>query len=235
MQWCWATTRQHFVKRTNSQQALNAGQPIISPWTKHQELTQPAPPTDNKACHTHRSSMFPAGCAGTHPAAPMLKEWATFGCPTHRGKPWSKEEMWEAIARAPHCSLLSPGALEHFTAEAAEKVRTGQARVIAWDSIKDNPPKELKISPIPAIPHKSKSYRFILDLSFWLRLANGSVHASINDIAKKTALAGKIGQICSCLSRIIHVFSEADEGGERVGGCHNIVWGIKCSSKKKSI
>ena len=109
------------------QQALKAGQPNISPWTTHQGFMQPAPPTDHEAHPAHRNSMFPAGRAGTHPAAPVLKEWATFGCPTHTGKPWSKEEMWEAVARGPHRSGISPGALEHFAAEAAEKVRMGHA------------------------------------------------------------------------------------------------------------
>ncbi len=41
-------------------------------------------------------------------------------------------------------------------------------QVVEWDSIKDNPPAELKISPIAAIPHKSKAFRSILDLSFHL-------------------------------------------------------------------
>jgi hypothetical protein len=81
-----------------------------------------------------------------------------------------KEEMWEAVARGPHSSARSPKAIAHFKTEAAEKVRTKQAHLVLWDSIKDNPPKELKISPIAAIPHKSKDFRSILDLSFRLRL-----------------------------------------------------------------
>ncbi len=80
-----------------------------------------------------------------------------------------------------------------------------------WDSIKDNPPKELKISPIAAIPHKSKDFRSILDLSFRLRLKNGGVQTSVNDTTEKTAPAGAIDQIGECLSRIIHAFAEADD------------------------
>ena len=79
-----------------------------------------------------------------------------------------------------------------------------------WDTIKDNPPKELKITPIELIPHKSKDYRSILDLSFCLRLKNGGVWASVNDTTKKTAPAGAIDQIGECLLRIIHTFVEAD-------------------------
>jgi hypothetical protein len=74
------------------------------------------------------------------------------------GQPWTKEEIWEAVARGPHCSALSREAIEHFAIEAAEKVCTKQAKIVNWDSIKTNPPKELKISPIAAIPHKSKAF-----------------------------------------------------------------------------
>ena len=115
--------------------------------------------------------MCPAGLALHHPAADLLKEWATYGCPTQTGKPWTCEEMQAAIERGPHRSALSDEAIARFKAEVDEKVRTGQAKLVAWDSIKDNPPPELKISPIAAIPHKSKQFRSILDLSFNLRLA----------------------------------------------------------------
>ena len=55
-----------------------------------------------------------------------------------------------------------------FAEEATEKVRTKQARIVLCDDIKDNPPMQLKISPIAAIPHKSKAFRSILNLSFRL-------------------------------------------------------------------
>ena len=110
--------------------------------------------------------MCPSGRALAHPAAGLLKEWATLGCPTHTGKPWTKDEMWEAVARKPHQSALSPEALAHCAEEANEKVRTKQARIVLWDDIKDNPPTQLKISPIAAIPHKPKAFCPILNLSF---------------------------------------------------------------------
>jgi len=122
--------------------------------------------------------------------------------------------MWEAVTRGPHSSARSPEAIAHFKAEAAEKVRTNQARLVLWDSINNNPPKELKISPIAAIPHKSKDFRSILDLSFRLRLKNGGVRTSVNDTTEKTAPAGAIDQIGECLSRIIHAFAEADDAAK---------------------
>ena len=84
----------------------------------------------------------------------MLAEWATLGCPTKTGQPWKKEEMWEAAVRGLHQSALSPDALQHFATEAEQKVCMGQAKLVLWDNIKDNPPRQLKISPIAAIPHK---------------------------------------------------------------------------------
>ena len=49
-------------------------------------------------------------------------------------------------------------AIAYFAAEAAEKVLKNQAHLVQWDSIKDNPPKELKKLPIAAFPHKSKDF-----------------------------------------------------------------------------
>jgi hypothetical protein len=155
--------------------------------------------------------MCPNGQALHHPAAKLLKDWATFGCPTKTGKPWSKSEICKAIERGPHCSALSPDAIAHFTAEADKKVQTNQARLVLWDTIKDNPPKELKISPIAAIPHKSKAFCSILDLSFCLCLANSGVRSAVNNTTKITAPAEAINQIGKCLAHIIHAFAEADK------------------------
>ena len=81
---------------------------------------------------------------------------------------------------------------------------------MAWDNIKNDPTQQLKISPIAAIPHKSKAFSSILDLSFRLRLKNGGVLAAVNNTTVKTAPKGAIDQIGECLSRIIHAFAEAE-------------------------
>ncbi len=160
------------MRKENKQprQEKRANQPVISPWTMYKGIEEPTPPTDHTTRLPNRNSMCPLGWALEHPAAPTLTEWAQFGCPTKTRQPWTKEEIWDAVDRGPHQSALSKGAIEHFAIKAAEKVHTKQARIVDWDSIKDNPPKELKLSPNAAIPHKSKAYRSILDLSFCLRL-----------------------------------------------------------------
>jgi hypothetical protein len=114
-----------------------------------------------------------------HPVADLLKEWATFECPTNTGKQWTPDQMQAAVDRGPHRSALTDDAIAHFRHEVDNKVKSGQAKLVAWDSIKDNPPAELKISPIAAIPHKSKQFRSILDLSFNLRLKQGGFIPSV--------------------------------------------------------
>jgi hypothetical protein len=89
--------------------------------------------------------------------------------------------MWEAVARGPHVSALEPDAISQLESEIADKVKCGQCKVVLWDEIKHNPPKQLKISPLAMIPHKSRKYRAILDLSFRLRLKNGSIVPSVNE------------------------------------------------------
>ncbi len=64
----------------------------------------------------------------------------------------------ELVDRRPHRLALFDEAIAHFQAEVAEKVKMGQAKLVAWDSIKEAPPVELKISPIVAIPHKSNQF-----------------------------------------------------------------------------
>lgn len=132
--------------------------------------------------------------------------------PNHNRKGLDAAQMQAAIDRGPHTAALA-----HFVAEVEEKVRLGQARVVEWDSIKhDNPPPQLKISPVAAILHNSKPYESILDLSFRLvRLQEGGHIPAVNDTTLKTAPAGAINQIGHSLKRLIHAFAEADvEGGK---------------------
>ena len=155
--------------------------------------------------------MCPTGRALNHPAANMLRKWATFGGPTQTGCNWMKEEMWEAVERGPYQSATLPEALTHFNEEIKEKLRKHQAHLVPWDDIKDDPPAQLKISPNAAIPHKLKAFRSILDLSFCLRLKNGGVLAAVINTNVKSAPQGAIDQIEECLSRIVYAFAEASD------------------------
>jgi hypothetical protein len=76
----------------------------------------------------------------------------------------NRKAMNERGDRGGHClrtsqvGPLTGGNTTNFALEAEENVCTKQARLVLWDDIKDCPPKELKISPIAAIPHKSKVF-----------------------------------------------------------------------------
>ena len=96
----------------------------------------------------------------------------------------------------------------HFTAEAKEKVASNQARMVCYEKIKGNLPTKMKVEPILTIPHKSKSFRSILDLSFSLKLTPHGRVTSINENSEKTAPGGVIDQIGHVLLRLIHDFSD---------------------------
>jgi hypothetical protein len=201
--------RKENKQKRRLQQAI---QPQSTYWTMHKgeiQLTEGI--TDRPQ---YRNSMCPMGLALEHPVAPTLQEYATYGCPAKTRKEWTKAEIWEALERGPHVSALSVEALEHFQAEARKKVATGQATIVDWDTIKHDPPPQMKVSPIAVIPHKSKAFRSILDLSFLLRLQDGTKLPAINDSTTKMAPSGAINQLGHALQQVIHAFTEADKNNK---------------------
>ena len=73
----------------------------------------------------------------------------------------------------------------------------------------------MKVSPIAEIPHKSKAFRSILDLSFSIKITPHGRVPSVNENNKKTAPGGAIDQIGHVLLHLIHAFAEAPD-------CENI-------------
>jgi hypothetical protein len=53
--------------------------------------------------------MCPSGLALHHPAAATLLEYATGGCPTNTGNPWTKQQMREAVKKGASCVSIGPG------------------------------------------------------------------------------------------------------------------------------
>ena len=115
------------------------------------------------------------------------------------------------INRGPHKSALEPEAIAHFAAEVRDKVGKGQAQVVRWDIIKWDHPQQLKVSPVAAIPHKSREYRSILNLSFALCLVDRGVVESVNSTTEKFAPRGAINQLGHSLKQIIHVFAKVEK------------------------
>jgi hypothetical protein len=168
-------------------------------------------PPEKKNPTEWRNSMCPRNLALHHPAAEKLLEYARGGCPCNTGQPWTKEMIHAAVERGPHVSALEPDAADQLHEELAQKERVGQCRIVLWDDIKNNPPQQMKVSPIAMIPHKSRKYRAILDLSFRLRLKDGGVIPSVNEKTTLEAPAGAIDQMGHALSRIIHMFAESED------------------------
>ena len=98
--------------------------------------------------------------------------------------------MQAVVDKRPYVSARSPEVQEQFFCESIEKAKEGQCRLVRRDANKDNPPQQLKISPIAATPHKSRKWRAILELSLSLRLDDGSYIPCVNDKTTKTAPRG---------------------------------------------
>ena len=152
--------------------------------------------------------MHPQTYSLQHDAIPILNGYANDGCPVDCGDNWSKERMVEAMLRGPHQSAYLPGAAEFLQKETAEKVQNGYARVVKWKHIKDNLPELLKISPVAMVPHKSKLFRVIMDLSFQFAKADGSKWESVNSATDKQAPQQAMGQLGSALKRIIALMAD---------------------------
>jgi hypothetical protein len=157
--------------------------------------------------NTYRNKMCPRGLALHHPAAATLLKYATKGCPTMTGRPWTVRHMTAAITRGPHASALVPAAVQQMDDEIAEKVKNKQVRLVRWADIKANPPRQLKISPLAMVEHKSRPFRAILDLSFPVKISPTETVPAVNSTTTKTAPAGSINQLGHSLNRIIHAFA----------------------------
>ena len=207
-----ADKERHRIENKRRRQQRQSVQPPLSYWAEHEGKFNI--PTPMQAPSTHKGSMCPSGLALHHPAAELLLDYASGGCPAKTGRQWTIEEMHAAVARGPHVSALDPDAISYMKGEIDQKVAAGQVRVVEWDAIKDDPPPELKISPVALIPHKSRDYRAILDLSFSLRLESGNMIPSVNEASHKTAPRGAIDQMGHALKRIIYAMAEADLAGD---------------------
>jgi hypothetical protein len=85
---------------------------------------------DKKPLEKYWNKMQSKGLVLHHPAANLLEEYATVGCPTPTGKPWTKDEMWEAFARGPHCLALLPETIKKKCLKAIEKVKVELADLV---------------------------------------------------------------------------------------------------------
>jgi hypothetical protein len=131
--------------------------------------------------------MWPRTYSLHHEAIPLLLSYAKQGCLVDCGEDWDMTKIMAMLERGPHISAKDPQAITQLQAETKEKVKNNYARVVRFSDIRSNIPNLLKISPVTMIPHKSKAFCCILDLSFELKVKNGiipSVNSTTNKLAK---------------------------------------------------
>ena len=122
-----------------------------------------------------RGLMFPGKLAQEHPFGPTLKQYGTTGCPATIAEDWTLQELDQAVAYGAHPSAETPEASAACRQEALEKVKQKFAKLVPWRRLRAqivaNRKRHTKVSPVAAIPHKSRLFRMILDLS-----AKGQTH-----------------------------------------------------------
>ena len=152
--------------------------------------------------------MFPRTYALAHSASNMLQNWAQNGCPVDVGPSWTYEHIMAAIKRGNHRTTQQEGAATFLQKETKDKVAQGYARTVKWKDIKNNLHPNFKISPVAMVPHKSKAFRVILDLSFRLRQLCGKYWESVNSATNRKAPKEAMAQLGHCIRRIISVMAD---------------------------
>ena len=162
----------------------------------------------------HKGLMWPRNHARTHSAAPLLDSYSTNGCPVDCGPDWTMTQINAALEYGAHPTAIDPVANQCLMDETKGKVDKGFARVIRWGDIKDNPPPKFKLSPVAMIPHKSRKFRCILDLSFALRNADNN-HKSVNETTTKFAKEESMKELGSALKRIIAAVADGQRQNKK--------------------
>ena len=140
----------------------------------------------------------------------MLKEFAIHGVPTTVTPPFTLDALEHAVQRGAHPSARTPAAIKALREEAHEKVQKGHARLVKWQDLREALPQNIRISPLAAIPHKSRDFRMILDLSFAFRV-DGTLWPSVNDSTDEAQCPLQaMGQLGSVLPRLVHAVATSN-------------------------
>jgi hypothetical protein len=163
--------------------------------------------------------MSPGPLALHHPAAPLLQTFATAGCPVDITDQWTLAQLEEVIAYGSHPSAQDPVAAKACRTEALEKVAQGFCKVIPWSELRaafvNGYCPNLKLSPIAAIPHKSRLFRMILDLSAKAKRRRQNPPPAVNESTRaEAAPLHSMAQLGKVIPRFIQTIATAplDEG-----------------------
>ena len=155
--------------------------------------------------------MRPNGPALAHPAAARLLQVADEGPPIGISLDYPVELLDSAVRRGAHPTAQQLDAARALRLETLEKVQHGFAQIIPWQRLRKKLPQRLKISPIAAIPHKSRQYRMILDLSFAFA-DDGHRWPSVNAATDRSvAPLQAMTQLGKVLPRLIHALATLPE------------------------
>ena len=102
-------------------------------------------------------------------ASALIDAYSQEGYPTDCVEDWTMDSIEVALQRGQQPSDDAVESMKALYDEKREKVANGYYKVIRYGEIKKNLPEKLKISPVAMIPHKSRSYRKNLDLSFQIQ------------------------------------------------------------------
>ena len=102
------------------------------------------------------------------------------------GHDWTPDEIEVSLTKFPHSSPLEDDAIYQIKFESQEKSAQGFAIILRWDDTKQISPSNLKISPLDMIPHRSRKYRTISDLSFALKVSGWDIK-STKKLTKETS------------------------------------------------
>jgi hypothetical protein len=158
--------------------------------------------------------MYPGPLAQAHPAGPMLQHYGTHGCPVEVVSDWTLAQLDQAVAYGAHPSAQSLEAAKALRTESLEKVAQGFTKLIPWPALRSEIASgsklHTKISPIAAIPHKSRLFRMILDLSHkGQRRLGTQPKLSVNELtADDAAPSRSMDQLGHTLGRIIYAVGD---------------------------
>jgi hypothetical protein len=166
-----------------------------------------APPTANNSDKPHGKPvsklMKPTGVALLHPFSSNLQEWHEKGVPVDCGYPWSRQVIEESIKRSNHVSATTKEAIDLIKSDVDYQIKAGFAKLIPWETIKDDPPENLKISPVAVIFYKERRGRILMDLYFPVKLGNKIIHQSVNETTRQQAPLESIDQLGKLMNRMV--------------------------------
>jgi hypothetical protein len=83
------------------------------------------------------------------------------------------------------------------------QVKAGFTKLVSWNSIKDNPPENLILSPVAVIFYKDTRGKILMDLSFPVKLETNIIQEYVNKTIRQQAPLESIDQLGEVMNRIM--------------------------------